>query len=136
MRTGWLNRNVAVAAMLAVALAGGVTLDLAILARETQPPEWAEEQASGPQSVLPLCAAAPNATPEQVALCAGYLKAIAHVLARNTVDGARACIPRATTLGALRDATVAYAVRNPDQVRRLKTDTLVARALAAAFPCP
>jgi len=133
-RKNWIR--VVLAALLVAVTGAVIGLDIWTGARRPGPSAWAEERADNAQSVLPLCVAFPKVSPEQIGLCAGYLKAIAHVLVRNTVDGRRACIPRETTLGALRDAVVALATRDPDLKHRINTDAFVARALSAGFPCP
>lgn len=119
-----------------LASVGAVANDLWLVDWRPTPTSWAEERADDPQSVLPLCLAAPNVSPERLGLCAGYIKAIAHVLARDAVEGSRACIPRGTTLGQLLEAVVGFAKRNPELVRQMATNALVARAMASGFPCP
>ena len=97
--------------------------------------DWAQEKANDPQSVLPYCLQFPNIPPLQTGLCIGYLKAIAHVMARDSIARERACIPKTATLGDLQAGVANFVRANPQQVQQENTDVIVARALAAAFPC-
>jgi hypothetical protein len=97
--------------------------------------EWAQEKANDPQSVLPYCLQFPNMPPLEKGLCVGYLKAIAHVMSRDPIARERACIPKSATLGDLQAGVATFVRANPQQVQQVNTDVIVARALAAAFPC-
>lgn len=69
------------------------------------------------------------------AMCMGYIVGIADVLDDgDNVDGLRACLPRGATIGQVVD-TAMYYIRDNPQDRHYSASSVVAAALAAAFPC-
>lgn len=71
----------------------------------------------------------------QMNFCFGYLNAITDLLVENRdIDGFAACIPDGLDDPTLRDIVVAFLKENT-ALRRLGAPHLIARALAAAFPC-
>jgi hypothetical protein len=69
------------------------------------------------------------------AICDGYVAAISEAMGPpNGVYDFRACFPERSTRGQLVDVVKQYLDRHPEQ-RHLPAVTLVANALATAFPC-
>jgi len=67
-------------------------------------------------------------------LCAGYIAAISDVMDEHTVYGWSACVPNDVMLSQLGDIVTRWLDNNP-QKRHLAANSLVAQALAEAFPC-
>jgi len=71
----------------------------------------------------------------QMNFCFGYLNAVTDLLLENRdIDGFAACISGELGDPTLRNIVVKFLRDNPD-LRRLGAPALVARALAASFPC-
>ena len=69
--------------------------------------------------------------------CYGYVERVADAMlgsSNNSINGHRACIPAAVTVGELKDIVVQYLYRNVAQ-RHLLAGGLVAEALEQRFPC-
>jgi hypothetical protein len=79
-------------------------------------------------SILALCQ---GANPE---FCMGYVTGIADALSNGPVGDWRACCPANVANGQVRDIAVRYLVAHPE-TRHLVAGSLVAHALAEAFPC-
>jgi hypothetical protein len=70
-----------------------------------------------------------------VNFCFGYIDAIVDLLVENNgIDGFNACISTELDDPELRNIVLKFLEDNPD-LRRLGAPNLIARALAAAFPC-
>jgi hypothetical protein len=70
-----------------------------------------------------------------VNFCFGYIDAIVDLLVENNgIDGFNACISTELDDPELRNIVVKFLKDNPD-LRHLGAPDLIARALAAAFPC-
>jgi hypothetical protein len=72
-------------------------------------------------------------------VCLGYAAAISDAMSSTQEDGGsiagwRACEPVAVTQGQVRDVTVAFLRAHPE-IRHLAAASLVAKALAEAWPC-
>jgi hypothetical protein len=72
--------------------------------------------------------------------CTGFVMAVSDAMEaaqafNGTVARWRACVPVGITAGQAKDVTVRYLTRYPER-RHLVAATLVAAALAEAFPCP
>ena len=71
----------------------------------------------------------------QMNFCFGYIDAVVDLLVENNgIDGFTACISTELDDPELRNIVVKFLKDNPD-LRRLGAPDLVARALAASFPC-
>ncbi len=67
--------------------------------------------------------------------CIGYVTAIADVMEKvKPLYGATACFPEGTTPGAQTEAVLAWLGENP-KLLYLNATSLIAKALAKAFPC-
>ena len=67
--------------------------------------------------------------------CIGYVTAIADVMEKvKPLYGETACFPEGTTPGAQTDTIKAWLAENP-KLRYLSATSLIAKALAKAFPC-
>jgi hypothetical protein len=67
--------------------------------------------------------------------CAGYLEAIADALETSPLHGGlTACVPTGVQLGQVRDVVMKL-LTNAAEIRQWPAETLVAMALAPAFPC-
>ena len=68
--------------------------------------------------------------------CLGYISGIADAMHRSTVNiyGWRACMGDGVTVERMHNAVISFLNANP-QYLDLDADSLVARALADAFPC-
>lgn len=70
-----------------------------------------------------------------VNFCFGYIDAVVDLLlGNNGIDGFNACISTELDDPELRNIVVKFLKDNPD-LRRLGAPNLIARALAASFPC-
>jgi hypothetical protein len=70
-----------------------------------------------------------------VNFCFGYIDSVTDLLLENNgIDGFTACISTELDDPGLRDIVVKFLKCNPD-LRRLGAPNLIARALAASFPC-
>jgi hypothetical protein len=68
--------------------------------------------------------------------CYGYIDAVAdYLFQKHAIDGLTACVSTAPDDSQLRFAVVRFLRENPE-MRRLSAPELIARALAARFPCP
>jgi hypothetical protein len=69
-------------------------------------------------------------------VCLGYVIGIADsMIAGNTINGYRACLPSDASLGQLKDVVVKWLTNNLEK-RNLAANRLVAAAFHDAFPCP
>lgn len=67
--------------------------------------------------------------------CIGYVSAVADVMAYTSISAFRACIPvESVSSGRLVRVTFKYLREHPEQLRH-SAESVVARALSAAFPC-
>src|SRR5258708_5579737 len=70
-----------------------------------------------------------------VNFCFGYIDAVVDLLLENNgIDGFSACVSSELDDPQLRNLVVKFLKDNPD-LRRLGAPNLIARALAATFPC-
>jgi hypothetical protein len=68
-------------------------------------------------------------------ICLGYVQGIADAVdTPNGLSGWRACRPEGATRGQLQDVVTRWLDQHPEQ-RHYSAATLVAKALAEAFPC-
>ena len=70
-----------------------------------------------------------------VGRCYGYLRAAADVLASDSIDGVRACLPRDIELPEMHRLLRDWLSAHPAAMTTSAMG-LVARALAARYPCP
>jgi hypothetical protein len=68
------------------------------------------------------------------AFCLGYIEGIADGLGSNAINGYTACLPRGVEARQVRDVITRFLASHPE-TRHLMAASLVARALAEAFPC-
>jgi hypothetical protein len=68
------------------------------------------------------------------AYCLGYIAGITDVMSHDPVAGRTACEPEHATAGQVQDIVRLYLTKHPEQ-RHYAAESLVAHALAAAFPC-
>jgi hypothetical protein len=66
--------------------------------------------------------------------CLGYVTGVADALDGNAIDGIRACVPADVSRKQVRDAVVTWLKSNP-QLHRFRAASLVATAIAKAYPC-
>lgn len=66
--------------------------------------------------------------------CLGYLLAARDVLARDSIEGVRACLPPTVKLQEQLDIVMRWLQANPD-ARAATAMGLIARALATDYPC-
>lgn len=66
--------------------------------------------------------------------CIGYLLAVEDVLARDSIEGVRACLPRGITLAEQHQIVLDWLKAHP-QIEAGSAAGLVARAYAAKYPC-
>jgi hypothetical protein len=76
----------------------------------------------------------------QSGMCGGYVAGIADAMddaqaSNGSVQGWRACFPNGVSFTQEMDLAKRY-LKNHPETRHLSAATLVARALAEAFPCP
>ena len=68
--------------------------------------------------------------------CGGYIEAVSDVLSHGVaIAGRKACPPGQATGGQVRDIVVRFLVNHPEE-RHFSAESLVAKALSEAFPCP
>lgn len=70
-----------------------------------------------------------------VGRCYGYLRATADVLASDSIDGVRACLPRDTELPEMHRLLSEWLNTHPATMTTSAMG-LVARALSERYPCP
>jgi hypothetical protein len=66
--------------------------------------------------------------------CTAYVMAIFEVMYSNPIYGWRACFPSGVIAGQMTDVVKRFLARHPEQ-RHNTAGSLVAKALAEAFPC-
>jgi hypothetical protein len=66
--------------------------------------------------------------------CTAYVMAIFEVMYSNPIYGWRACFPSGVIAGQMTDVVKRFLARHPEQ-RHNTAGSLVAQALAEAFPC-
>lgn len=66
--------------------------------------------------------------------CMAYSAAVSDVLEDYPINGWTACVPRTVRLSQIRDIVARWLANNP-QERHYTANSLMARALAEAFPC-
>jgi hypothetical protein len=70
----------------------------------------------------------------ETGVCRGFVGGIADAMALDPILGNRACIPVPVTLGQARDVVIRFLEQHPE-ARHYSAASIVALALAAAFPC-
>lgn len=67
--------------------------------------------------------------------CLGYLLAAEDVLSQDSIEGVRACMPRSITLNEMHALVLSWLQAHPEAQAGTAMG-LIARALAARYPCP
>lgn len=74
-------------------------------------------------------------TPEDTALCNGYIVAVGDVLNDQIIFEGRACLPATTTVEELRTLVLLFLRANAAHLDKTSGANLAALAMAHAYPC-